>query len=199
MLAIHRQLLTTNDRELRSQRKSPLLRLPGELRNKIYGYLDPNKTKAHTVYASEYKALSQTSRQLRTEVMSYAINDQSIFFIDYADLGNFCHAFKCMKKNDNSDVIVGVYGRDHWLREIINVQSILIHLEPRQKGGVRYFAIKNLCCMDYMDRAGLFGTSIYCKPECVFGFLVDALHVGIVRRNGLNEEDAWCYVDRGGR
>jgi hypothetical protein len=133
----------------------------------------------------------------------YAIE---IFFLsfdcgvnDYADLGNFCHALKGMKKDDDSDVIVGVYGRDHWLREIINVQSILMHLEPRRKGGVRYFAIKDLCCMDYLDREVLFGTPVHNKPGGVIGFLVGTLHVGIVRRNGLSEEDAWCYVDRGRR
>jgi hypothetical protein len=192
-------VLTNNGRDFEIQPDSQLLRLPGEMRNKIYGYLDPHGTKTRTVYTSEYRTLSQTSRQLRKEVMSYAINDQSTFYIDYADLGNFCHALKGMKKDDGNDFVVGVYGRDHWLGEIIDVQSILMHLELRQKGGVRYFAIKDLCCMDYLDRQVISGTPVRSRPWGVVGFLVDTLHVGIVRRDGLSEEDAWCYVDRGRR
>jgi hypothetical protein len=55
------------------------------LRNKIYGYLDPDRTETRTVYTSEYIALSHTSRQLRGEVQSYLL-DHGMFHIKYKNL-----------------------------------------------------------------------------------------------------------------
>jgi hypothetical protein len=86
---------------------SPLLRLPGELRNKIYhlltiedsdqwreGQLAMRKiddfdftldTSNTIVSLQKYKDLSQTNRQLRGEVQSYLL-DHGMFHIKYKDL-----------------------------------------------------------------------------------------------------------------
>ncbi|KAF3001835.1 hypothetical protein E8E13_003883 [Curvularia kusanoi] len=68
-----------------NQQDCRLLKLPGELRNRIYGYLTDEPNHRHrfrtynfigqvtVVLPIECKALSQTSRQMREEIRSYAL------------------------------------------------------------------------------------------------------------------------------
>jgi hypothetical protein len=161
------------------------------LRNKIYGYLDPYRTKTRTVYTSEYRTLSQSSHQLRTEVMSFAMNHSTFYMMD-ADFNHFRHALKDMKKEDDSGVTVGIYGKEEWMWSRIDAYSILMHLEPRRKDGVRYFVIKGLFCLNFDDEELSFDTSFYYNR--VVKFLEATLQVGTIKRDAL-VEDAWCYVE----
>jgi hypothetical protein len=144
------------------------------LRNKIYGYLDPDRTKTRTVYTSEYIALSQTSRQLRTEVMSYAMNHQSIY-VNYTNICSIGHALTNVNKDDHNGVFVGIDGPTY---------NILVHLEPRWKSIVRYFVVKDF-----------YRESNYMNSKHMVTFLKERLHVGTIRRDVPVEEDAWCYVE----
>ncbi|OSS49624.1 hypothetical protein B5807_05888 [Epicoccum nigrum] len=82
-----------------SKDTSPLLHLPGEIRNEIYGYLtveseveiryipeeDLASANVDFIYSQEHQALSQINRQIRQEARSYIL-DHCIFLVDYKDL-----------------------------------------------------------------------------------------------------------------
>ncbi|KAG9203655.1 hypothetical protein G6514_002673 [Epicoccum nigrum] len=173
---------------LRNQRQVSLLRLPGELRNKIYSYLDLYSTKTRTVYTSVYIALSQTSRQLRTEVISYAMNHRSIY-VNYANLGNFGYALKDVNQDDHNGVFVGINGT---FAGALEACSIIMHLQPRWKSAVRYFFLKDFYSME-PDYEPLSGSIFYRK--LTVQFLKERLHVGTTRQNVLLEDDVWRYVE----
>jgi hypothetical protein len=100
-LVIVRLLLTNNGRDFKIQPDSPLLRLPGELRNKIYDHLFDDCTvevaryqrKVYTVYSCDYSVLLQLSRQVRKEVFSYLL-DHAKFYVKYQDLSGLCRRFE---------------------------------------------------------------------------------------------------------
>lgn len=81
-ISVRRSLLTNTDSELSNREVSPLLLLPGEIRNKIYSYLiaghDINIYTGSMLQRSirvdlphEFRALPRVSRQIRREVISY--------------------------------------------------------------------------------------------------------------------------------
>ncbi|OSS49876.1 hypothetical protein B5807_05890 [Epicoccum nigrum] len=84
-----------------TQPESPLLRLPGELRNKIYHYLYDDCTvgvaqyqrKVYTVYSCDHSALLQVSLQVRKEAFSYLL-EHFKFYVKYKDLGGLCRRFE---------------------------------------------------------------------------------------------------------
>ena len=78
---------------------SPLLRLPGELRNKIYDFLTIDDDVDFTLNTSnlivslhKYKVFTQVSRQLRKELHSYILY-HGVFHIEYEDLDRFDRSF----------------------------------------------------------------------------------------------------------
>ncbi|KAF3001828.1 hypothetical protein E8E13_003677 [Curvularia kusanoi] len=82
-------------RAIRNSKASPLLRLPGELRNEIYGYLigghefpllNETTARENNIF-TQYTALAQVSRQVRKETMSY-FWEHSKFVTTCADLPN---------------------------------------------------------------------------------------------------------------
>lgn len=85
---VRRSLLTNTDSELSNRGVSPLLLLPGEIRNKIYSYLiaghDINIYTGSMLQRSirvdlphEFRALPRVSRQIRREVVSYVAQHNS--------------------------------------------------------------------------------------------------------------------------
>ncbi|KAG9203654.1 hypothetical protein G6514_002672 [Epicoccum nigrum] len=87
-----------------AQPESPLLRLPGELRNKIYHYLYDDCTvgvaqyqrKVYTVYSCDHSALLQ-------------------FYVKYKDLGGLCRRFE---------------GADRINTLVIDIRSCVMHGQP---------------------------------------------------------------------
>ena len=126
------------------------------------------------MYTCEYIALSQTSRQLRTEVISYAMNHQNIY-VDYTNIGSIGYALKDVNEDDRNGVFVGINGATY---------AILVHLEPRWKSAVRYFVVKGF--------HRLFNDE---HRKHTVKFLKERLHVGTIKRGVPVEEDAWCYVE----
>jgi hypothetical protein len=84
-----------------SEEASPLLRLPGELRNKIYdfvivdcdvGVIQDGSTGESIVTFNEYKSLAQVHHQIRSEVRSFT-PDRHEFHVKLFDLDAFCQTF----------------------------------------------------------------------------------------------------------
>jgi hypothetical protein len=75
--------------------------LPGELRNKIYGYLYDYSTvqvaryerKLYTLYTCYHSAILQVSRQVRKEAFSLLL-EHAKFYVRYQDLGALCRRFE---------------------------------------------------------------------------------------------------------
>ncbi|KAG9203656.1 hypothetical protein G6514_002674 [Epicoccum nigrum] len=84
---------------LDNKKNLPLLRLPGELRNKIYDFLTIDDDIDFTLDTSnlivslrKYKVFTKVSRQLRKELHSYILY-HGVFYMKYEDLDRFDRSF----------------------------------------------------------------------------------------------------------
>ena len=110
-LFIYRALVTDSNSEFANKSNSPLLRLPGELRSKIYEYIaanfkarivvgdsnsgqyPPTYMSVFIVYSDEFRHILEVSRQLQSELWSYLV-DHNTFDIDWWHLEDFVQRFE---------------------------------------------------------------------------------------------------------
>jgi hypothetical protein len=121
-LVIASLLLTNNGREFEIQPHSPFLRLPGELRDKIYDHLYDDctvhviryKREVDALCGCDHSALFQVSRQVREEAFSYLL-EHAKFYVQYQDLGGLCRRWK---------------GADRISTLAIDIRSCVMHGQP---------------------------------------------------------------------
>lgn len=102
--------------EMSNARNSPLIRLPGELRNNIYGYLlvgvipalRMRGERVVLVFPNKFRALTEVSRQIREETTSYNPEYNQVYF-PYDRLDEF--------SQDN------IYSNIRHIREILIVPA----------------------------------------------------------------------------
>ncbi|KAF3001838.1 hypothetical protein E8E13_003928 [Curvularia kusanoi] len=93
-----------------NRRNSPLLKLPGELRNHIYGYLALFRSESGVMPTSEYRRLAHVSRQLRTELHSYT-QAHGMFYMKcerHCDYFSYLYQFRAVDKASIRCVIVDI-------------------------------------------------------------------------------------------
>lgn len=116
------------------------MHLPGELRNKIYGYLYDGCTvqlaryerKVYTLYSCEHSALLQASRQVRKEVFSYLLEHVKSYYVKYHDLGGLCRR---VEGADRIDTLAIDIRSCHMRGQPCNVEWMVKKLSPICENG----------------------------------------------------------------
>lgn len=123
--------------ELSNKENSPLLRLPGELRNHIYSYLLNDEDvgvvykKINTVirYPRKFNSLPQVSRQLHYETLSNILSRNTVW-LKFADLDKFFQACTSSELSLIREVILDFsYERD-WPKIGRECEKIASYMKP---------------------------------------------------------------------
>lgn len=175
---------------------SPLLRLPGEIRNEIYGYLTIDcdveiqyNPRRHFVsngvgffYSQEHRALIQINRQIRHEALSYILDhgkfwirslDPELFEIDMSNTQNCFRKLVIDLRHQESCI-----DRDTMLQLGISLGELCTH------GRLDHIVIYSLHQTTSRETSGG-----YPHPVLIVEYLRAVLNSDIVRREVSVKED----------
>jgi len=178
---------------------SPLLRLPGKIRNQIYGYLIVNcnvRFSTHFLprkdifwhsrgfsYSPSHIALTQINYQIREEVCSYIL-DHGTFYVKFEHLSNFDRYLEDEKKNRICSVVIDVAYQKRSIFALGDAMTVTSYLGPLCKKGK----------LNHIVVSGFTGSHNFIYPNVLVEHVGYLLLFSIGEREVRVEEGAKRYL-----